>query len=44
MHLEPEVVFFLFGAPVTVTVVTTWGLMAALSGLIVAGYDATMEH
>jgi len=44
MHLEPEVVFLLFGAPVTVTVVTTWGLMAALSGLAVYARSRIRER
>jgi F-type H+-transporting ATPase subunit a len=38
MKLEPEVVFFLFGLPVTTTVVTTWGLVIALSlSAVIAG-------
>jgi F-type H+-transporting ATPase subunit a len=32
MELEPGVVFVLLGVPVTITVVTTWGLIAILSG------------
>jgi F-type H+-transporting ATPase subunit a len=36
MQLEPEVVFTLFGVPVTTTVVTTWGMIAVLA--VVAVY------
>jgi len=35
MELEPGVVFVMWGVPVTITVVTTWGLIAVLSGLAV---------
>lgn len=38
MELEPGVVFFLLGWPVTTTVVTTWGLVVTLSaGAVYAG-------
>ena len=44
MELEPEVVFFVFGLPVTTTVVTTWGLVATLSAVAVFAGRRIQEH
>ena len=44
MKLEPEVVFFIMGASVTTTVVTTWVLVAALAGLAMYAERHIHEH